>query len=237
MGAKVADYYDRYWSAPATPRYEPDGELMALLQRNVDPTTAVLDVGCGAGNSYAPVVAARADSYVGVDVSSKAVELARAAGLDARVIDDAASLPFEDDSFDLAVCVEVFEHLFAPDRAAGEIRRLLRPGGKLVVSTPNAVYWRLRANLVLGHWNPLGDELSGDKPWRDPHIRFFSPSLMERMLREAGFTKVEVGAYGGRFLDHLTSRPTDFGQSRLYRFAERRFDSLLGATIQGLAVK
>lgn len=237
MSATVLDYYDRYWSPEATPRYEPGEQLAVLLHGNVGSTTAILDVGCGAANSYAPALASRADAYVGVDVSSKAVELARAGGLDARVIEDAASLPFADDTFDLVVCVEVLEHLFAPHRAASEARRVLRPGGKLVGSAPNAVYWRLRANMVFGYWNPLGDAQSVERPWRDPHIRFFSPRIMDRMLREAGFLRVEVGAHGGRFLDHLTARRTAFGQGRLYRAAERRFPSLLGATIHALAVK
>lgn len=237
MSATVTDYYERYWSAETTPRYEPGPELAALLNRSLDGRAAVLDVGCGAGNSYAPAVAERAASYLGVDVSDRAVELARASGLDARVIEDAASLPFPDNSFDVAICIEVFEHLFAPDAAASEIRRVLRPGGRLVASAPNALYWRLRADLLRGRWNPLGDALSVERPWRDPHIRFFSPPLMGRMLRECGFSTVRVGAHGGRLLDHLTARPTGFGQSRLYRAAESRLPSLLGATIHALAVK
>lgn len=237
MSAPVADYYEEYWSAEETPRYQPGDELTRLLDRNTGPGTTVLDVGCGAANSYAPAVAASAGSYTGVDVSSSAVALARDAGLDARVIEDAASLPFPDASFDLAICIEVLEHLFAPEQAAAEICRVLRTGGKLVASAPNAIYWRLRVNLMLGTWNPLGDALSIEQPWRDPHLRFFSPSIMERMLRHAGFPVVHAGAHGGRFLDHLTTRPTAFGQSRLYRAAERRFPSLLGATIHVLAVK
>jgi SAM-dependent methyltransferase len=230
-------YYDRYWSADRTPHYEPGPELAALLDRNADPGARVLDVGCGAGNSYARPIAERVASYTGVDVSAAAIELARSAGLDATVIDDAASLPFPDDDFDLAICIEVFEHLFEPHRAAAEIRRVLRPGGRLVASTPNSLYWRLRLDLLAGRWNPLGDELGGEQPWRDPHIRFFGPESLARMLRSAGFQRVEVGAHGGRLLDHLTGRPTDFGQSPLYRAAERRFPALLGATLHALAVK
>ena len=233
----TADYYDRYWSADPTPHYEPGHELAALLASGAGPEARVLDVGCGAGNSYARPIADRVASYTGVDASAAAVELARTAGLDATVIDDAASLPFADDDFDLAICIEVFEHLFEPHRAAAEIRRVLRPGGRLVASTPNSLYWRLRMDLLAGRWNPLGDELGGEQPWRDPHIRFFGPDTLARMLRSAGFGQVEVGAHGGRFLDHLTGRPTDFGQSRLYRAAERRFPALLGATLHALAVK
>src|SRR5207249_1123612 len=119
----------------------------------IDASTRCLDVGCGVGETYGQWVNQRAGSYTGVDVSERAAELANAAGLDAEVIEDAAQLPFQDQSFDVAICIEVFEHLFAPDKAAAEILRVLRPGGTLIASVPNAAYWRLRANLVFGLWN------------------------------------------------------------------------------------
>jgi methionine biosynthesis protein MetW len=234
----VAGYYDEFWDPDRDDRhYEPAPELSRLITSGVGAGTRVLDVGCGSGNSYAREIARRARSWTGVDVSANAVEAARASGLDARVIEDAAELPFDDDSFDLVLCIEVLEHLFAPHRAAAEIHRVLRPGGRLVASTPNVAYWRLRANLALGLWNPLGDELSVEQPWRDPHIRFFTPTTLARMLRQAGFASVETGAHGGRLLDHATSRPTSFGQSALYRAAERRAPSLLGLTVHAVAVK
>jgi SAM-dependent methyltransferase len=229
----VAPYYDRFWSGEQERRYQPEPKLWSLIFEHVGPHTRCLDVGCGSGNSYAPELAARSASYAGVDVSANAVAAARAAGLDAQVIADAAELPFDDDSFDLVLCIEVFEHLFSPDRAAAEIFRVLRPGGQLVASVPNAAYWRLRANLLVGVW----DELSLERPWRDPHIRFFTVPTLERMLRCAGFGRVETGAHGGRLLDHLTSRPTAFGQSRAYRGAERLLPSVLGLTIHAVAVK
>jgi SAM-dependent methyltransferase len=234
-GGDIRSYYDRYWAAPVTPSCPLSPQLERLVFDGVTPATRCLDVGCGAGNSYAPALAARAGSYMGVDVAPEAVERARAAGLDAHVIDDASQLPFEDGSFELVVCIEVLEHLFSPDRAVAEIRRVLVPGGRLVVSVPNAAYWRLRVNLLAGIWNPLGDEQSVEAPWRDPHIRFFTVAALERMLRRAGFGEVETGAHGGRFLDHLSSRATDFGEGRTYRALESRFPSLLGMTIHALA--
>jgi methionine biosynthesis protein MetW len=231
-----AAYYDEFWSAAQQPRYVPDPQLWSLMFRQVTPTTRCLDVGCGTGNSYAPELTRRAGMYLGVDVSAEAVAAAQASGLNAQTISDAAQLPFADDSFDLVVCVEVLEHLFAPHEAVREIRRVLRPGGRLVASTPNIAYWRLRANLLCGVWNPIGDELSLEQPWRDPHIRFFTTRTLERMLRAAGFSSVRVGAHNGRLLDHLTSRPTNFGQSRAYAWLERRFPALLGLTLHAEAV-
>ena len=83
------------------------------------------------------------------------------------------------------------------------------------MSAPNVAYWRLRDNMLLGLWNPLGDALAIEQPWRDPHIRFFTPGTLKRMLEHAGFSGAAVGAHGGCFLDHLTSRPTSFGVSRV----------------------
>jgi len=234
---EVADYYDQFWSGEKERHYQPEPKLSELILRYAEPGVDVLDVGCGAGNSYAPELARRTGSYVGVDVSENAVAQARRAGLDARAIDDAASLPFPDASFDLVICIEVLEHLLSPDGAAAEIRRVLRPGGRLVASTPNLAYWRMRANAVFGLWNPAGDELSLERPWRDPHIRFFTMTTLERMLRHVGFSHVETDAHGGRFIDHATSRKTGLGQGRLYRRIEPRLPSLLGATLTAVAVK
>jgi 2-polyprenyl-6-hydroxyphenyl methylase/3-demethylubiquinone-9 3-methyltransferase len=234
---EVKDYYERYWSADVRPHYDPGDVLSKLIEHNVEESSRCLDVGCGAGETYAQVIHARAASYKGVDVSARAVEIARSGGLDAQVIDDAAALPFDDNTFDVAVCIEVLEHLFSPHVAVNEIRRVLRPGGRLIVSAPNVAYWRLRVNLVLGVWNPLGDALAIEQPWRDPHIRFFTPVTLRRMLEQAGFPTVEVGAHGGCLLDHLTQRPTNFGVSDGYRRAEARFPSLLGMTVHAVAAK
>ena len=234
--SKVSSYYDRYWSEleqdfPLPP------DLEALLRKNLEPGLEWLDVGCGAGRTYAQWAAPGASRYAGVDLSETAVEQARAAGIEAHVVPDADQLPFEDESFDAAICVEVLEHLFAPHEAAAEIRRVLRPGGRLIASVPNAIYWRMRLNSVQGMWNPAGDWKAVEQPWRDPHIRFFTIAALERMLRGAGFSHVEAGASGGCLLDHLTSRPTDFGTSAAYRALERRFPSLLGMTVHAVAVR
>jgi SAM-dependent methyltransferase len=234
--ASVRSYYDRYWDTLEAD-FPPPPELEAVLRANLEPGLRWLDVGCGAARTYAQWVVPTAGRYVGVDVSETAVEQARAAGIEAQLVRDASDLPFEDESFDAAICIEVLEHLFAPQDAAAEIRRVLRPGGRLIASVPNAVYWRMRLNSAMGIWNPAGDWMAVEQPWRDPHIRFFTTENLVRMLERAGFSRVEAGASGGCLLDHLTTRPTAFGTSRAYRALERRFPSLLGMTVHAVAVR
>jgi SAM-dependent methyltransferase len=169
-------YYETYWSPDGyNPLVTMSRDLRELLTTRVASTDRCLDVGCGDGSHYADWLNQNATAYVGVDISENAVRRARERGLDARLIDDAASLPFEDKSFDVVTCFEVFEHLFQPSAAALEIARVLRPGGVLLASVPNVAYWRWRLDLfLLGRWNPAGDSQSVARPWRDPHIRFFN---------------------------------------------------------------
>jgi SAM-dependent methyltransferase len=155
-----------------------------------------LDLGCGDGGTIGPWGIEHARSYIGVDVSETAVEQARAAGLDALVVADAADLPFGEGSFDVVIASEVFEHLFDPLSAAVEARRVLREDGMLLVTVPNVAHWRVRADLaLLGRWHPGGDHLAALEPWRDPHLRFFTPRTLTAMLTKAGFDVRECAGF------------------------------------------
>ncbi len=109
--SSTSEYYDHYWSPEG---FRPTGaafrQLSDRLEHLAQPETSWIDVGCGDGRTSGLWLRTRECSYVGVDVSTPAVEQARNAGLDARLIEDAGDLPFPDESFDGAICVEVFEH-------------------------------------------------------------------------------------------------------------------------------
>jgi SAM-dependent methyltransferase len=236
----VKSYYDAYWSEdgflPANPLVEP---FRGIIDERVTTSTDCLDVGCGDGRTGL-WLARRARSYVGVDVSESAVRAARLRGMDARLVADAALLPFPDRSFDVALCIEVLEHLFDPEGAAAEIRRVLRPGGTLVVSVPNCAFWRRRVDLLTGRWNPFGDLESVEKPWRDPHIRFFTRAALHRMLLCAGYSDAVVSGHAGGFVHSMPGLPAatrTSGTSVLYRSAERRLPSLLGLRLHALATR
>lgn len=103
----------------------------------------VLDVACGAGYGSAEL-ARVAEQVTGLDVSEEAVEAARAAyaAPNLRFLTaPAQSVPLEDGAFDLIVAFEVIEHLADWPALLAEARRLLAPGGQLIVSTPNRDYY------------------------------------------------------------------------------------------------
>lgn len=237
----VGDYYERYWSTarglidltPANPL------LIDELSGLVTFSSAVLDFGCGDGTTIGTWLAAHAGSYTGVDISAAATAEARRLGLDARVVGLDDRLPFADSSFDLVTCVEVLEHMFAPQLTLEEIKRVLRPGGQVFITVPNAAYWRRRADLlVLGRWNPLGDSLAVEQPWRDPHIRFFTRSALARMLHLGGWHEILVGGHGGSLVGELPGlrRLADDGRaSPVYRSLERRLPGLFAQRLNAVA--
>ena len=103
----------------------------------------VLDAGCGAGYGSAEL-AAQAESVTGADLAAEAVDFARSHyGLPNLVFEQASCdrLPHPDASFDLVVAFEVIEHLERWRQFLLEARRVLAPGGQLIVSTPNKLYY------------------------------------------------------------------------------------------------
>jgi SAM-dependent methyltransferase len=99
---------------------------------------AVLDAGCGVGWGTA-LLAERAAAATGVDISPLAIsEARRRHGNAAEFAEgDLCRLPFADAAFDAVVSFEAIEHVVDVDAAFDEMRRVLRPGGLLVVSSPN----------------------------------------------------------------------------------------------------
>lgn len=233
-------YYDRYWTADG---FQPTGNTFKELAEFIDGTakagTAWLDVGCGDGRTSGVPLASKGTVYTGVDVSRTAVAEAQEIGLDARLIEDASDLPFEDDSFDGVVMVEVLEHLFEPQLAAREILRVMKPGAIFFATVPNVAYWRRRLELgLLGRFDPIGDDLSIEQPWRDPHIRFFTPATMQRMLAGQGFVDVKVGGHAGAWIsDWPKVGRGRTGNSATYRWLERRAPALLGKRLNVVARK
>jgi SAM-dependent methyltransferase len=100
------------------------------------PPDRMLDVGCGTAwlQDHFP-------DYVGIDLSEEAVAHAQALGRNAFVHDVEQPLPFEDDSFDAVIVKDLLEHVLDPVGVVQEIGRVLRPGGHVFASSPDAQRW------------------------------------------------------------------------------------------------
>lgn len=185
-------YYESYWQ-PST-AWTPDLGVnhpveRALFDELLCPGMTLIDYGCGNGVRYGRDMLARSIDYRGFDISETALAQAAHLGLHVDRIDAEGHIPFADDHADAAMCFEVLEHLMEPGAALATIHRALKPGAQAIFSVPNAAHYVQRLEFLLtGFWNPGGSPLTARKtPWRDPHIRFFNPSLLRRMLEQSGF--------------------------------------------------
>ena len=156
--------------------------------------TRVLDIGCG-GGYFAGRLTELGCTAVGVDPHPWRIDVARTrhpgirfAQLEARP--DLIDL-LDDEPFDLVVSTEVLEHLYAPETLAQGAFNALRPGGRLILSTPYHGYLKNLALALAGrtdaHHQPL--QTGG-------HIKFFNRSAAARLLRSAGFDEIRFAGAG-----------------------------------------
>jgi 2-polyprenyl-3-methyl-5-hydroxy-6-metoxy-1,4-benzoquinol methylase len=139
----------------------------------------LLEVGCGGGRMLGEL-AALGWEVAGVETDPAAVRAARRHGFEVHT-GDLASAAFPDASFDLLLLMHVIEHVPDPRGLLLECRRVLRPGGSLVVATPNA---ESRGHRRFGrHWRGL-------EPPR--HLTIFGPRGLLALARETGFLDAQV---------------------------------------------
>jgi 2-polyprenyl-3-methyl-5-hydroxy-6-metoxy-1,4-benzoquinol methylase len=207
IGRDVQKHYTDYWdrSQGWTPEVSVGDALFSRLFNGlIAPGHAVLDVGCGDCRNYQLRLREMGARLVGVEVSPLAADEARQAGFEVYKHELSQPLPFHDATFDRAVCVEVVEHLFDPFYCVQQIARVLKPGGILVITTPNFGYFASRLDALFNA-DLLFKSISDFRnPWRGDHIRFFNLAELTRMLDAAGLKPVKVRSAGNfQCLDFL----------------------------------
>lgn len=135
--------------------------------RHFSPTDRMLDVGCGTAWLHEHFA-----DYVGIDSSAEAVDHARALGRNAQLHDVEQPFPFLDASFDAVIVKDLLEHVLDPVAVVREMRRVLRPGGRVFASSPDAQRW----------------------VWDDyTHRRPYTLTGYKRLFRDQGLALVESG--------------------------------------------
>lgn len=181
------------WRA-VPPGAEPErfAQRRELLLAHVRPGRRVLDLGCGDG-AFAAVLTGAGARVDAVDVAAGAVRRTRTAApaaAAAQVAED-APLPYPEDAFELVWAGEVLEHVADVSGLLAEVRRVLRWGGVLLVTTPNLPRLGVAWEALRG--GPLERRLDP----RSDHLRFFTARTLRALLAEAGFADVRVRAVGG----------------------------------------
>lgn len=129
-------YWDRIWRNEGLETWRTYPDKFDFILSLVMPGSRVLDVGCGVGVLLNRLRRERACTIRGVDLSHEAIRMARQTGVPAEVC-RLPRLPFASGSFDVVTATEVIEHLAKPRVAIGEMCRVLRKEGTLILSTPD----------------------------------------------------------------------------------------------------
>jgi len=220
---------------------EGDGSSHSLILQMMEtmPPCRVLDLGCSAG-LLAEQIRASGHTVVGVD----AIELP---GVRDRTDDffladlEKPLAPEIGLGFDVVIAGDIIEHLARPGEALKEMRRVLRPGGQLILSVPNFGHWYPRFRVAFGLF---GYDRRGVLD--NTHLRFFTRSTLRRTVKRAGFDVLQeaatglplgsIGASGGlggllRRIDDLLvrARPTLFGYQNLLRLTPHAEDVVTAA--------
>jgi SAM-dependent methyltransferase len=171
------------------------------------PDAEALDVGC-----YPPHLLSALEllgfRVRGVSSRHEKVDLDNVVSLNI----EADELPFADGSFDLVLFTEIIEHLtLDPRRYLAEVRRVLRPNGRLLITTPNAVHLKNRAKLLVGRTVYFSlEQLYATNPDDDSvyfrHNREFTLSELRAVVAAAGFEVQAASHFNayGPFRDWVT---------------------------------
>ncbi|OGW83167.1 MAG: hypothetical protein A2Z83_05940 [Omnitrophica bacterium GWA2_52_8] len=163
-----------------------------VVYKETVPAARILDIACGAGFFLRELAAASPGgnvSLTGIDISDKAIELARkeCPGADYR-ISVAETLCFSDCYFDAVTCLGSLEHFIDIPNSLKEMNRVIRPGGRVFILVPN-MFWYKDILAVL---------LSGDKRTRNQtHEKFATRRDWMQLIEASGLAILKTIKYNG----------------------------------------
>ncbi len=179
--------------------------IRALLGGRLDRRPRLIDVGCSRGDFVAAATASAFDAE-GVEPAPQIAAAARAAGrkVHTGLLEEQQ---FADAQFDAVSLFEVVEHLRAPLVLLRECRRILRPGGVMLLSTGNAASWTAR--VMKARWDYFQTEKDAG------HVSFFNPRSIALLAERTGFEVAAIVTSRVRFAEKSDLRGLAYGVTKL----------------------
>jgi SAM-dependent methyltransferase len=190
----MKQFYEDLWESLPDELDPPEfARRRAFLLQRVEGGERVLDLGCGEGDFTAALADAGVEA-IGADVAERALERARGrhGGLRFELVPPHGPFPWGDGAFDVVWASEVVEHVADTGRWLSEVRRVLGPGGRLLLTTPDHSLPRRLALAVCGfdrHFDPRGD-----------HLRFYTRRSLAALIEDFDFGEVRIERGGGLLL-------------------------------------
>lgn len=218
--------------------------VMDVINRHIRPAAGsrILDIGAGNG-ALSEKLKNQGLSVSACDLTPGPIDVP---GVAYRQCDDTGRLPFDDGRFDIAVAVEVIEHIDGHHVFFSEAARILKPGGTFLFTTPNILSMKSRVKFLLnGYYYSFGPLTPFTRDPASQHIAPFTLNRYAWMLSQHGLPlkqitidKVQTTSV---FLSVLFPLPwfTGWFQSRKHQTAQRHNtrDLLLGRTLAMIAQK
>lgn len=182
--------YEKFWKMNAEAKFEDYSRNLSLdiFFPITKVSKKVLDVAGGSGIVSSWLAQRGYDVYM-TEFSDVAIEQATNNGVNNITryeIKSGNVLPFDDCIFDMVFFGDIIEHLFDSECILKEIKRILKPSGRLIISCPNIAYWRFRSYYLID-----GDlrrvDVAKQNPWEQEHIRFFNVKILKEYLGKLDF--------------------------------------------------
>jgi len=236
MSDPISKYYETHYSKLALTehmKHRIDLTIKNIKRHSVNAgISKVLEIGCGTGENLKKIKELfNVPDAIGIEISAEAVKKLNERGIKGIVADvNRDSLPLDDNTIDIVLFQEVIEHLYNSDLIMTEIRRVLKPRGLLILSTPNLASWTNRVALLFG-FQPFSHDVSFIsgfgrmilKEGSNGHIKSFTKRALLEYIRYFGFEIIGCKGVIADGVDNPLFRTLDKIFSRFSSFASHIF--------------